>query len=175
MRTKLHWNCKSCNSASSTECINCEDGFEVTTRATNGVGECFRTSSCHEMCDTCSGPNEDDCLSQLSRLQRVLTLELASAAQTLWTRINLSVKGGWRSSSPTTVPSLGLETYEVAQAQVKFPNNGKQMIRHKLLDVYLETISGMGNRFIFADLMKVTIIRVTSPTDYDLRPLVKCS
>ena len=58
-------NCKSCDSASPTKCFSCMDGFEVVTRDTNGVGECVESTSggaCHETCETCSGPNADDCL-----------------------------------------------------------------------------------------------------------------
>ena len=69
-------------------------------------------------------------------------------------------------STPTTVESLRLEPYEVAKKPVRVPNGGKFIIRLKFPEDQIQAITQLGNRFVFTDLIRVTINGLTSPTDY---------
>ena len=75
-------NCKSCNSASSTECFSCQVGWSLNQGA-NGMGDCS-VPICDTSCTTCIGPGADQCTAcsnptQFKSLNRMLRQELGPA------------------------------------------------------------------------------------------------
>ena len=182
-----HETCETCSGPNADDCLTCKNispkGQLTLTnrkecRCPGGhfyVSETKSCSQCHSDCSSCTGTGSDQCLICSDPKSIVATapgpcVSCADPANKDKTeckdRVTVVDFLPGSASTPTTVASLILEEYKVAKAPVRVPNKGKHIIRLKLPDTFLQTITALGNQFAFTDFMKVSISGLTSPTDY---------
>ena len=175
-------NCASCNSASPTECFTCSNPAHTITRDANGMGECVSglgSISCHSDCHSCLGTGSDQCLICKDSKSIVQKLPGSDAGTCLScadpersqlpgckgrvVAIELSAVG---ITTPTTTGSMNLNNFESAQVPIRVPNLGKHIIRLAPPEAIMKRIAALGSRFVFTELMRVSVTGYSSPADF---------
>ena len=177
-----HETCETCSGPNEDDCLTCKNISPNGQLTLNDRKECRcppgqfylsatkRCGQCHSECLSCTGTGSDQCLicsdpkSIVKKAQGSNVGSCVSCAD-VTRKDTTDCKGKVEvidflpgsSSTPTSAESLRLENFQIGKKPVRVPNNGISILRLKLPDSILKAIIQLGNRFVFTELMRVSI------------------